>query len=157
MVINCLPAVSIGQVKEELMSSIRDAAESPELPELPSSSSSVNAVHPCSGGGQRAVGTQCRLPRSAPHVPLRSLPPCCVLVCFYNKDNSAAPCHFSSLSLVGGTKESPLPLYTACALGNEQAQRPLGCTSFCKYLAKVLDRRRKTMVWGFVEEGPGSL
>lgn len=124
--------VSLGQVKEELMSSIRAASESPVLPELPSAPSATNGTCPCSGGGWRAVGTQWCLPRSAPCVPLQSLPPCCVLMCFYNKDNSAASCHFSSLSLVGGTNESPLWLYPTCPLGNKQAQMSLGYTSSCK-------------------------
>lgn len=126
IVINCLPAVSLGQVKEELMLSIRGAAKSPGLPELPSSPSAVNGASPCSGGGRRAVGTQRCLPRSAPCVLLRFLLPRCVLVCFYNKDNSAASCHFSSLSLAGGTNESPLWLYAACTLGKKQVQRPPG-------------------------------
>lgn len=144
------PPVFLGQVKEELMSSIRGAAESPGLPELPSFPSAVNGACPCSGGGRRAVGTQWCLPGSALHVPLRSLLPRCVLVCFYNKDNSAASCHSSSLSLTGGTQGSLLQLYTTCPLGNKQVQRPLGCTSCCKYPVKMLDLRRKSVVWGFV-------
>lgn len=150
------PSVSLGQVKEELMSSIRGAAESPGLPELPSSPSAVNGACPCSGGGRRAMGTQRCLPRSAPHMPLQSLLPRCVLACFYNKDNSAASCHFYSLSLVGGTHRSPFQLYTTCPLGNKQVQRPLGCTSCCKYPATVLDLRRKSVVWGFVRRDQGS-
>lgn len=153
------PSVSLGQVKEELMSSIRGAAESPGLPELPSSPSAANGTCPCSGGGRRAVGTQRCLPRSAPRVPLWSLLPRCVLACFYNKDNSSASCHFSSLSLAGGTKKPPCRLCTTCPLGNKQAQRPLGCTSCCKYPVKMLDPRRNSVVQGFVrrDQGSGSL
>ena len=42
IVISCVPSVSLGQVKEELMSSIRGAAAFPGLPELPSSPSAAN-------------------------------------------------------------------------------------------------------------------
>lgn len=56
-VINSLSSVSAEQVKEESMLSIRGAAESPGLPELPSSPSAANGARPCSGGGQKAVGT----------------------------------------------------------------------------------------------------
>lgn len=138
------------------MLSIRRAAESPGLPELPSSPSAANGACPCSGGGRRAVGTQRCLLGSGPRAPSRSLLPRCVLMCFYNKDNSAASCHFSSLSLMGGTHQSPLQIYTACPLGNKQVQRPLGCTSCCKYPVKMLDPRRKSMVWGFVRGDQGS-
>lgn len=100
-VINSLSSVSAEQVKEESMLNIRGAAESPGLPELPSSPSAANGAHPCSGGGQKAVGTQWCLPRSAPCVLLQSLLPRSVLTRFFNKDNSSASCHFSSLSLRG--------------------------------------------------------
>ena len=110
------PPVFLGQVKEELMLRIRGSAESPGLPELPSSPSAANGACPCSSRGRRAVGTRWCLLRSAPHVPLRSLPSRCVLACFYNKDNSAASCHCSSLSLTGGTHGSPLQFYTVCPL-----------------------------------------
>ena len=151
----CLPRASKGRVDVKHQGSCRipGTAKAAFIPFC------SERARPCSGGGQRAVGTQRCLPRSAPRVPLWSLPPPCVLACFYNKDNSAASCHFSSLSLAGGTNESPLWLYTACPLDNKQVQRPLGCTSCCKYLAKMLDPRRKSMVWGFVrrDQGSGSL
>lgn len=132
------------------MSSIRGAAESPGLPELPSSPSAAHGAPPGSGGGRKAVGTQWCLPSSAPCVLLQSLPPRCVLTCFSNKDNSSASCHFSSLSLRGGTRESPLWLCTMCSWST------LRCSSCCKYLAKMLDPRRRSMVWGFGRRSQGS-
>ncbi|XP_074958674.1 uncharacterized protein LOC142061467 isoform X2 [Phalacrocorax aristotelis] len=152
-------SVTKGQVKEELMLSIRGAAKSPGLPELSSSSSAVNRAHPCSGGGQRAVGTQWCLPRSAPRMPFWCLLPHCVLACFYNKDNSAASCHFSSLSLVRGTHGFPTPALHCVSLRQQASAEAPGCASCCKYLAKMLDPRRKSVVWGFVgrDWGSGSL
>lgn len=101
------------------------------------------------------MGTQRCLPRSARCVPLRSLPPRCVLVCFYNKDNSAASSCFSSLCLAGGTNASPLLLHTVWPFGR-RLRGPLGCISCCKYPAKMLELRRKSMVWGFERKDQGS-
>lgn len=121
-VMNSLPFVSAEQTKEVSTSSIRGAAEPPGLPELPSSPSAAHRACPCSGGGQKAVGNQWCLPRCAPCVLLQSLPPHCVLLCFSNKDNSSASCHFSSLSFRGGTHESLLWLCTMCSSGNEHPE-----------------------------------
>lgn len=55
----------------------------------------------------------------------RAPPPRCVLACFYNKDNSTASCRFSSLSLTGGTCESPLRLLATRPLSSK-APNPSG-------------------------------
>lgn len=142
-----------------MMLSIRRAVESPGLPELSSSPSAANGPCLAQVEGKGLWGCSGVFP-DLTHAHRHGL--CCLavsLTCFYNKDNSASSCHFSSLSPAGGTHQSPLQIYTACPLGNKQVQRPLGCTSCCKYPVKMLDPTRKSMVWGSVrrDQGSGSL
>lgn len=140
IVINHLPPVSLGQVKEDLMSSTREAAEFPVLLDPPSSPSAANRPVLAQVEGEGLWGPSGGFPRW-PHAcccsrcSARALPPRCVLACFYNKDNSTASCCFSSLSLTGGTRESPVRLL---------AMRPLST----KHQTQVkMSDTKKNVVW----------
>ena len=163
IVINHLPPVSLGQVKEDLMSSTREAAEFPVLLDPPSSPSAANRPVLAQVEGEGLWGPSGGFPRW-PHAcccsrcSARALPPRCVLACFYNKDNSTASCRFSSLSLAGGTCESPVwllatrPLSTKhqtqvknvrhrqeeCGLGSVSRDQPLGSLTRCRALGVSL-------------------
>lgn len=135
-----------------MTSSIRGAAEFPALLESPLSPSAANGPVLAQVEGEELWGPSGGFP-SWPHAcccgccSARALPPRCVLACFYNKDNSTASCHFSSLSLVGGMCKSLLLLVTRRPLGSKRAWRPQGCICCRKCHAKMSDPERKSVVW----------